>query len=61
MAATAKDSHLRRQGCKRVKDVDRLKDEGNVAFKAGRLEDATAKYTEALDVRTTRSVSLNIV
>lgn len=36
---------------KRVKDVDRLKDEGNSAFKAGRLEEATAKYSEALEVR----------
>ncbi|KAH8091743.1 hypothetical protein BXZ70DRAFT_953084 [Cristinia sonorae] len=34
---------------KRVKDVERLKEEGNVAFKAGRLEEATEKYTEALD------------
>ena len=36
---------------KRVKDVDRLKDEGNVAFKAGQLQTANEKYTEALDVR----------
>ena len=36
---------------KRIKDVDRLKEEGNVAFKGGRLEEATEKYTEALDVR----------
>lgn len=35
---------------KRVRDVDRLKDEGNSAFKAGRLDEAVAKYTEALEV-----------
>jgi DnaJ family protein C protein 7 len=38
---------LRRQ----VKDVERLKDEGNAAFKAGRLADAVRLYTETLDVR----------
>ena len=35
---------------KRVRDVDRLKDEGNAAFKAGRLDEATQKYGEALEV-----------
>lgn len=35
---------------KRVRDVDRFKDEGNAAFKAGRLDEATAKYSDALDV-----------
>ena len=35
---------------KRVRDVDRLKDEGNAAFKAGRLDEAIAKYGEALEV-----------
>ncbi|PFH45819.1 hypothetical protein AMATHDRAFT_71065 [Amanita thiersii Skay4041] len=34
---------------KRVKEVERLKEEGNVAFKAGRLQEAYDKYTEALD------------
>ncbi|KIM90142.1 hypothetical protein PILCRDRAFT_811871 [Piloderma croceum F 1598] len=34
---------------KRVKDVERLKDEGNLAFKAGRLEDAADTYAEALE------------
>jgi hypothetical protein len=33
---------------KRVKDVDRLKEEGNMAFKASRLQDALEKYGEAL-------------
>ena len=35
---------------KRVKDVEKLKEEGNVAFKAGRLNEAVDKYGEALDV-----------
>jgi tetratricopeptide (TPR) repeat protein len=42
---------------KRIKDVDRLKDEGNVAFKAGQLELAKEKYSEALEVRALRSVA----
>lgn len=35
---------------KRVRDVERLKEEGNTAFKASRLLDAVQKYTEALEV-----------
>lgn len=35
---------------KRVKDVERLKDEGNLAFKAGRLTHAADTYAEALEV-----------
>jgi tetratricopeptide (TPR) repeat protein len=35
---------------KRVKDVERLKDEGNIAFKTGMLKEAVDKYTEALEV-----------
>jgi len=34
---------------KRIKDVERLKEEGNTAFKAGRLQEATEKYGEALE------------
>ncbi|KAG7450755.1 TPR-like protein [Guyanagaster necrorhizus] len=34
---------------KRVKDVERLKEEGNVAFKAGRLTEAVEKYSETLE------------
>ncbi|KIY51902.1 protein prenylyltransferase [Fistulina hepatica ATCC 64428] len=34
---------------KRVKDVERLKEDGNVAFKAGHYEEAIEKYGEALD------------
>lgn len=41
---------------KRVKDVDRLKDEGNAAFKLGQLQSANEKYTEALEVRRVLSV-----
>ncbi|KAG6865143.1 hypothetical protein C0991_004825, partial [Blastosporella zonata] len=33
----------------RVKDVERLKEEGNVSFKAGKFEEAYGKYCEALD------------
>ncbi|KAJ7777277.1 hypothetical protein B0H16DRAFT_1302037 [Mycena metata] len=34
---------------KRVKDVERLKEEGNAAFKLGRLDEAVGKYGEALE------------
>ncbi|KAH9950857.1 protein prenylyltransferase [Amylocystis lapponica] len=34
---------------KRVKDVERLKEEGNTAFKSGKLAEATQKYGEALE------------
>ncbi|KAF7317724.1 hypothetical protein MKEN_00860200 [Mycena kentingensis (nom. inval.)] len=34
---------------KRVKDVERLKDEGNALFKSGQLLDAVDKYGEALE------------
>ncbi|KAG6809565.1 hypothetical protein H0H92_015747 [Tricholoma furcatifolium] len=33
----------------RVKDVERLKEEGNVAFKSAKFEEAIEKYTEALE------------
>jgi DnaJ family protein C protein 7 len=35
---------------KRIKEVERLKEEGNQAFKLGKLHDALRLYTEALDV-----------
>jgi len=35
---------------KRVKDVERIKEEGNVAFKMGKLDEAIEKYTECLEV-----------
>lgn len=35
---------------KRVKDVERLKEEGNVAFKQGKLQEAYDLYSETLDV-----------
>ncbi|KAF9554548.1 protein prenylyltransferase [Agrocybe pediades] len=34
---------------KRVKEVERLKEEGNAAFKTGKLQDALEKYTECLE------------
>ncbi|KAI0262305.1 hypothetical protein BC834DRAFT_1043479 [Gloeopeniophorella convolvens] len=34
---------------RRIKDVERLKEEGNAAFKLGKLHDALARYTEALE------------
>ncbi|KIJ65490.1 hypothetical protein HYDPIDRAFT_110587 [Hydnomerulius pinastri MD-312] len=34
---------------KRVKDVERLKEEGNTAFKSGNLQEAVDRYTECLD------------
>ena len=35
---------------KRVKEVERLKEEGNASFKRGSMQDAIDKYTEAIDV-----------
>jgi DnaJ family protein C protein 7 len=35
---------------KRVKEVEKLKEDGNAAFKLGRLQEAVDKYTEALAV-----------
>jgi tetratricopeptide (TPR) repeat protein len=35
---------------KRVKEIEKLKEEGNVAFKTGRLVEAINKYGEALEV-----------
>ncbi|RPD77241.1 protein prenylyltransferase [Lentinus tigrinus ALCF2SS1-7] len=34
---------------KRIKDVERLKEEGNVAFKTNKLEEAAEKYGEAIE------------
>ncbi|KAJ3783348.1 hypothetical protein GGU10DRAFT_361198 [Lentinula aff. detonsa] len=43
-------SHLPAQQLrKRVKDIERLKNEGNIAFKAGKLQEAVDKYTETLE------------
>jgi DnaJ family protein C protein 7 len=42
---------------KRVKDVERLKDEGNAAFKSGKLREALEKYGEALSVKPASSLS----
>ena len=35
---------------KRVKEVERLKEEGNKSFKSGVLDDAIEKYTDAIQV-----------
>ena len=35
---------------KRVKEVERLKEEGNTFFKSGDLDDAIEKYTAAIEV-----------
>lgn len=35
---------------KRVKDIERLKEEGNQSFKSGALDDAIEKYTAAIEV-----------
>ena len=43
---------------KRVKDVENLKEQGNVAFKMGKLEEALDKYDEALLVSGLLSVIL---
>jgi DnaJ family protein C protein 7 len=37
---------------RRIKDIDKLKEDGNTAFKAGNLQDAVDKYSECLEVRT---------
>jgi DnaJ homolog subfamily C member 7 len=36
---------------KRIKEVERLKEEGNTLFKSGALDGAIEKYTAAIDVR----------
>ena len=35
---------------KRVKDVEKLKEDGNAAFKTGKYEEAISKYEECLEV-----------
>ncbi|KIJ30739.1 hypothetical protein M422DRAFT_70960 [Sphaerobolus stellatus SS14] len=50
-ALTYDPEHKRaRQLLKRIKDVDRLKEEGNTLFKTKQLPEAIEKYTEALAV-----------
>lgn len=39
---------------RRARDVERVKEEGNAAFKVGRTQDAIDKYTETLEVRRAR-------
>lgn len=40
---------------KRVREFEKIKEEGNTAFKAGRLQEAVQKYQDALDVVGRRS------
>ena len=35
---------------RRARDVERVKEEGNNAFKSGRTQEAIDKYTETLDI-----------
>lgn len=35
---------------KRVKEIEKLKEEGNTFFKSGALRDAVEKYTAAIEV-----------
>ena len=41
---------------KRIKDVERIKEEGNAAFKSGRLLDAVKLYTDCLKVCKTPTI-----
>jgi DnaJ family protein C protein 7 len=41
---------------KRIKDVERIKEEGNTAFKSGRLVEAVALYTRCLEVCNTPTI-----
>jgi DnaJ family protein C protein 7 len=44
---------------KRVKEVERLKEEGKQAFKLGKLQEALTLYTDALEVRLARRTVLS--
>lgn len=54
------DHEIARRLRMRVKDVDRLKEEGNALFKTGKYEEAIEKYSEALDVSARCSVTLGL-
>lgn len=43
---------------KRIKDVERLKEEGNTAFKSGKLQEAADKYGAALEVGSKQDYAL---
>jgi len=43
---------------KRIKDVERVKEEGNTAFKSGKLDEAVTLYTECLEVRNTPTIPM---
>ena len=44
------DNKPARQLLKRARGVERIKEEGNTFFKAGRLGEAVERYSEALEV-----------
>jgi DnaJ family protein C protein 7 len=54
------DHKVARVLLRRVKEVERIKELGNVEFKAGRMDEAVAKYGEALEVRSIRFASLSL-
>lgn len=41
---------------KRIKDVERIKEEGNTAFKSGKLREAVTLYAECLQVCNTPTI-----
>ena len=44
---------------KRIEDVERLKEEGNTAFKSGKLNKAVTLYTVCLEVRNTPAIQMS--
>jgi tetratricopeptide (TPR) repeat protein len=45
---------------KRVKEVERLKEDGNQAFKVGKLQEALTLYTDALEVRPLAAIQYSL-
>ena len=45
----------------RIKDVERIKEEGNTAFKSGRLVEAIILYTECLEVCNTTILMIVLI
>lgn len=43
---------------KRIKDVERVKEEGNTAFKSGKLDEAVTLYTECIEVCNTSTIPM---
>ena len=46
---------------KRIKDVERIKEEGNMAFKGGKLDEAVTLYTGCLEVRNTHTLAIQMI